>query len=140
MKLPLLLTATLCSAALAVQAASPCSEGNAAKAELLASLNANAASVAVAAPAAAVTQDTALALAKQYNCLACHSLDSKIVGPAWREVGKKYAADNAAAQTFLRNKIKQGGKGVWGEIPMPPNPTLSQADLEALVGFILSLR
>jgi len=60
------------------------------------------------------------ALAKAKNCMACHAVDKKVVGPAYKDVAAKYKGDKAAVAT-LAAKIKTGGKGVWGEVPMPPN-------------------
>ncbi len=60
------------------------------------------------------------ALAKAKNCMACHAIDKKVVGPAYKDVAAKYKGDKAAVAT-LAAKIKAGGKGVWGEVPMPPN-------------------
>lgn len=90
-------------------------------------------------PALAVDEAAALAIAKKSNCLACHALDKKLVGPAWNEVGKKYAGD-AGAEAKLVEKIKKGGAGVWGPIPMPPNPTAKDEDIRSMVKFILSLK
>ena len=60
------------------------------------------------------------ALAKAKNCMACHAVDKKVVGPAYKDVAAKYKGDKTAVAT-LAAKIKTGGKGVWGEVPMPPN-------------------
>ena len=60
------------------------------------------------------------ALAKAKNCMACHAVDKKLVGPAYKDVAAKYKTDKGAVAT-LATKIKTGGKGVWGEVPMPPN-------------------
>jgi cytochrome c len=80
-----------------------------------------------------------LELAKKSGCLACHSVEKKIVGPAWRDVGKKYKGD-AEAKARLIAKVKAGGKGVWGAAPMPPySPRVADADIEKLVTFVLSL-
>ncbi len=80
-----------------------------------------------------------LELAKKSGCLACHSVDKKIVGPAWADVGKKYKGD-AGAKAMLIGKVKKGGKGVWGPAPMPPySPRVSDANIEKLVDFVLSL-
>ena len=80
-----------------------------------------------------------LELAKKSGCLACHSVEKKIVGPAWKDVGKKYAGD-ASAKATLVAKVKSGGKGVWGPAPMPPySPRVSDANIEKLVDFVLSL-
>lgn len=77
------------------------------------------------------------ALAKSKNCLACHSVANKIVGPAFKDIAAKYKGDGAALAT-LASKVKQGGGGVWGAIPMPPN-AVSEAEAETLVKWILSL-
>lgn len=69
-------------------------------------------------------------------CLACHQVDKRVVGPSFREVAAKYAGDNTAAGK-LAAKIKQGGSGVWGTSPMPPNPAVSDADTQQLVSWIL---
>jgi len=76
-------------------------------------------------------------LAKKHNCLACHTVDKKLVGPAYKEVAKKYAADKGA-EAKLFEKVKNGGAGVWGPVPMPPNTTVPDADIHALVKWILS--
>ncbi len=78
-----------------------------------------------------------LDLAKKNNCLSCHAVDKKMVGPAFIEISKKYAGDKAAAK-MLAAKIKGGSKGVWGQIPMPPNPNVKDADAEALAKWILA--
>ena len=77
------------------------------------------------------------ALAKSKNCLACHSIDAKIVGPGFKEVAAKYKDDEGAAAA-LSTKIKSGGSGVWGEIPMPPNPMVSDDEAATLANWILS--
>lgn len=78
------------------------------------------------------------AIAKQAGCLACHAKDKKLVGPAFKDVAAKYQGD-AGAPAKLADKVRQGGKGVWGAIPMPPNPAakISDADLKAVVAWIL---
>lgn len=78
------------------------------------------------------------ALAKSKNCLACHSVDNKIIGPAFKEIAAKYKGDDGAVAT-LSNKVKNGGSGTWGQMPMPPNAAVSDADIETLVSWILSL-
>jgi len=78
-------------------------------------------------------------LLKKNNCTACHAVDKKLVGPAYRDVAKKYAADSGAAAK-LAKKIKAGGSGVWGAIPMPPHPQVSDADALALAKHVLSLK
>jgi cytochrome c len=77
-------------------------------------------------------------LAKDYNCLACHSTDKKLVGPSYKEIAKKYAGD-AGAAAKLEGKVKGGGSGVWGTIPMPPN-NVPATDIKTLVDWILSLK
>ena len=78
-------------------------------------------------------------LAKKHNCLACHAVDKAGVGPAYKDIAKKYAGNAAAAKT-LEGKVKAGGVGVWGKIPMPPNDKVPDADIKALVTWILSLK
>ncbi|HSC24236.1 MAG TPA: c-type cytochrome, partial [Casimicrobiaceae bacterium] len=88
-------------------------------------------------PASAEDQ---LALAQKSGCTACHSVDKKIVGPAYKEVANKYRNDSGAAAKLVE-KVKKGGSGVWGQIPMPPNsPQVSDADIQADVKYILSLK
>ena len=77
-------------------------------------------------------------LAKKHNCLACHQADKKVIGPSYQEVAAKYKGQ-ADASTLLAEKIKKGGVGVWGQIPMPPNPTVPDADMMALVTWILGM-
>jgi cytochrome c len=77
-------------------------------------------------------------LAKKSGCASCHAIDKKIVGPAWQDVANKYKGDASAAAN-LDAKIAKGGKGVWGSIPMPAQPKLSDADRKELVTFILGL-
>jgi len=78
-------------------------------------------------------------LAQKYNCLTCHAVDKKLVGPAYVDVAKKYRGDKTA-EAKLIIKVKNGGSGVWGQIPMSPNPTVSDADLKTLVEWVLSLQ
>jgi len=79
------------------------------------------------------------AMARKYNCLACHSVDKKVVGPAYKDVAKKYAGQKDA-EAKLVQKVEKGGSGVWGNIPMPPNSAVPDADVKALVKWILSLK
>ncbi|HJV84289.1 MAG TPA: c-type cytochrome [Noviherbaspirillum sp.] len=82
----------------------------------------------------------ATALAQKDGCLACHSVDKKVVGPAFKDVAKKYAG-NKGAEAMLLKKVKEGGSGTWGAIPMPPNgPRVSDADIKTLVDWVLSLK
>ncbi len=78
------------------------------------------------------------ALAQKNACMSCHGVDKKIVGPAYKEVAAKYKGDKGAAAR-LAAKVKAGGKGVWGEIPMPPNPQVKDEDLKKIVHWILGL-
>jgi cytochrome c len=79
------------------------------------------------------------ALAKSKNCMACHAVDKKLVGPSYKDVAKKYAGDAKAADA-LAGKVMKGGSGVWGAIPMPANPQVSEAEAKKLVAWILSLK
>ena len=76
-------------------------------------------------------------LAKKHGCFACHAVDKKLVGPAYKDIAKKYAADKSAAEK-LEHKVKNGGSGVWGAIPMPPN-NVPDADIKTMVEWVLSL-
>jgi len=78
-------------------------------------------------------------LLKKSGCTACHAVDKKLVGPAYVEVAAKYKGD-AGAPAKLMEKIKKGGSGVWGQVPMPPNPQVSDADIKAMVTYILALK
>ena len=79
------------------------------------------------------------ALTKKYNCVACHAEGAKKVGPSYKDVAKKYAG-KADAVAYLSGKIKSGGKGVWGPIPMPPHPQVADADAKAMAEYILALK
>jgi cytochrome c len=87
---------------------------------------------------AATTDTAASQLATKYNCQACHAVDKKLVGPAYKDIATKYAGDTAAL-VKLEQKVKKGGSGVWGAIPMPPN-NVTDADLKALIEWILELK
>ena len=78
------------------------------------------------------------ALAKKYNCLACHQMSKRSVGPSFQDVAAKYRDETDASSTFAE-RIKNGGVGVWGKIPMPSNPSISDADLDALATWILEM-
>jgi cytochrome c len=78
-------------------------------------------------------------LAQKNACMSCHGVDKKIVGPAFKEVAAKYAGDKTA-QAKLVAKVKTGGKGVWGPVPMPPNPGVKPEDAEKIVAWVLSLK
>lgn len=87
----------------------------------------------------AVSEADALQLAKKSNCLACHAIDKKVVGPAWKDVAAKYRGD-AGAEARMMDKIANGGSGVWGVMVMPPSPQVSEADRKTLARFVLSLK
>ncbi len=94
---------------------------------------------AAATPAGALDQKSAEAMMAKDGCAACHGIDKKIVGPAYVDVAAKYRGDkNALAQ--LSQKVKAGGAGVWGPVPMPPNAQVSDADIKSLVSWILTLK
>lgn len=93
--------------------------------------------VTLAAVSAPVMANEALAKAK--NCMACHTVDKKLVGPSYKDVAAKYAKDKGAADA-LAAKIIKGGSGVWGAIPMPPNTTVSPAEAKTLATWILSIK
>ncbi|MFO1252867.1 MAG: c-type cytochrome, partial [Inhella sp.] len=77
-----------------------------------------------------------LALAQKKNCMACHAVDKKVVGPAYKDVAAKYAKDKKAAD-MLAEKIIKGGKGAWGEVPMPPNQVTAD-EAKKLATWILT--
>ena len=104
----------------------------------LASILAGAALVAGSAHAA-LDNAAAEALMKKDGCAACHQVDKKLVGPSYVDVAAKYKG-NAAAPAMLFKKVKEGGSGVWGPVPMPPNVTTSDADIKSLVDWILTLK
>ena len=93
-----------------------------------------AALVAVSAPALA---DQALANAK--NCMTCHAIDKKLVGPAYKDVAAKYAGQKDAVDK-LAVKIMKGGSGVWGPVPMPANVQVNEAEAKKLAAWVLSLK
>ena len=79
--------------------------------------------------------DQALAQAK--NCMACHAVDRKLVGPSYKDISKKYAGQKDAA-AMLAGKIIKGGAGAWGAVPMPANPQVSEAEAQRLVTWIMA--
>ncbi len=76
-------------------------------------------------------------LAQSSGCMTCHAIDKKVIGPSYRELAAKYRGDKLA-EARLFKKVKGGGEGVWGPIPMPPNPHVKDADLKTLVQWILT--
>jgi cytochrome c5 len=92
-----------------------------------------------AATSAPLDMTTGQAMMQKDSCAVCHSVDKKIVGPAYLDVATKYRGDKDALAR-LSQKVKAGGSGVWGEVPMPPNTQVSDADIKALVTWILTLK
>ena len=78
-------------------------------------------------------------LAQKKNCMACHAVDKKLVGPAYKDVAAKYAGQKDAVDK-LATKVMKGGSGVWGPVPMPANPQVSDAEAKQLVQWILTLK
>ena len=87
----------------------------------------------------AVKDTLGAALIEKNDCLTCHKLDQKVIGPAYIDVANKYTASPAVIDT-LANKIIKGGSGNWGNIAMSPHPNLSMTDAQAMVKYILSLK
>jgi cytochrome c551/c552 len=83
--------------------------------------------------------DSMKQLLDAHACSGCHALEQRVVGPSFKEIAGKYASDPAAAAR-LTAKIRSGGQGAWGAVPMPPNPGLSEADAKTLVGWVLGLK
>ena len=86
---------------------------------------------------APVWADQALATSK--NCMACHALDKRVVGPAYKDVAAKYAGDKSAVDR-LATKIQKGGGGVWGPMPMPANTQVSEAEAKKLATWVLTIK
>jgi len=76
-------------------------------------------------------------LAKAKNCFACHAVDKKLVGPAYKDVAAKYKGDKTA-EAKLIEKVQKGGVGAWGQVPMPPNPQVNPAEAKTLVAWVLA--
>jgi len=86
------------------------------------------------------TAEASADLTKKYNCVACHAETTKKIGPAYRDVAKKYAGVAGDTAGALAAKIRKGGSGQWGPIPMPPHPQVSEADARAMATYILGLK
>ena len=95
------------------------------------------AAAAIVSTAPALAQDQ-MKLATDSGCTACHSVDKKLIGPPYKDVAKKYKGD-AKAPAMLADKVIKGGQGVWGPIPMPPNPKIGPDVATKLVAWIMSL-
>lgn len=89
--------------------------------------------------AGAAQAQSADQLLKKYNCTACHAIDKKVVGPAYVDVAAKYKGD-AKAPAMLVEKVKRGGAGSWGPIPMPPNAAVPDGDVKTMVTYVLGLK
>lgn len=81
--------------------------------------------------------NASLELAQKSACMACHTVDKKTVGPAYKEIAAKYKGDKSA-EAKLFEKVKKGGSGVWGQIPMPPNAAVKDEDIRTLVKWVLA--
>jgi cytochrome c len=87
----------------------------------------------------AQADEAAKALAQKSGCLACHSIDKKVLGPSYKDVAAKYKGDKGA-EAKLVDKVKKGGSGVWGPMPMPANsPQVKDEDIKTIVKWILTL-
>jgi cytochrome c len=78
-------------------------------------------------------------LAQKKNCMACHAVDKKLVGPSFKDVSAKYASQKDAADK-LAEKIVKGGSGVWGQVPMPANPQVSAAEAKQLATWVMTVK
>lgn len=78
-------------------------------------------------------------LAKAKNCMACHAVDKKVIGPSYKDIAGKYAGQAGAADTLV-SKVMKGGVGAWGPVPMPANPQVSEAEARQLVQWILGTK
>ena len=76
---------------------------------------------------------------KKNGCNACHAEDKKVIGPSYKDVANKYRGD-AAAPAKLVEKVKKGGSGVWGQVPMPPNPNVKDDDVKKMIQLIMNLK
>jgi cytochrome c len=85
----------------------------------------------------ALAAETGAELFKSKNCAACHAVATKIVGPSYKDVAKKYAGDKTAEDKLVQ-KVMKGGSGTWGAVPMPANPQVSEAEAHVLVKWVLS--
>jgi cytochrome c len=95
--------------------------------------------IAALAGAAAAPAFAQAELAQKKNCMACHAIDKKVLGPAYKEVAAKYAGQKDAVDQ-LAAKVVKGGTGVWGNIPMPANPQVTDAEAKQLVAWIMTLK
>jgi cytochrome c len=96
-----------------------------------------AASFGVAAAEQPVSPADAMAIARSNACMGCHAIDRKLVGPSFQQIAGKYKGD-AQASAKLEKKVKNGGAGVWGSIPMPSHPKMNDADIRTVVAWVLA--
>ena len=95
--------------------------------------------LAVTSTGTAIAADAGQALAQKNGCLACHSIDKKVLGPAFKDVAAKYKGDKTAEAKMIA-KVKAGGSGVWGPMPMPANsPQVKDEDIKAIVQWVLAI-
>lgn len=73
------------------------------------------------------------------GCMTCHGVDKKVIGPSYKEIATKYGNDKGAEAALIK-KVKAGGKGVWGEMPMPPNAHVKDEDIKTMVQWILAIK
>ena len=92
---------------------------------------------AFASAACAADTPRGLAIARGNACMGCHAVDRKLVGPSFQQVAEKYKG-NAGAPAILARKVKDGGSGVWGAIPMPAHPAMSDADIRTVIDWVLA--
>jgi len=92
---------------------------------------------AFAADQPATATANAIAIARSNACMGCHAVDRKLVGPSFQQVAQKYKGD-AQASAKLAKKVKDGGAGVWGSIPMPSHPAMNDGDVKAVVAWVLA--
>jgi cytochrome c len=96
-----------------------------------------AASFGVSAAEQPVSAANAMAIARSTACMGCHAIDRKLVGPSFQQIAEKYKGD-AQASAKLAAKVKSGGAGVWGSIPMPSHPSMNDADIKTVVAWVLA--
>lgn len=109
------------------------------KTALILKLALGATAMGVATLGAAMPAAASPELAKKHACLSCHAIDKKVIGPSYKDVAAKYKGKPGAA-AMLAQKIKKGSTGVWGKVPMPPKPTISDADAKALATWLLATK
>jgi cytochrome c len=93
--------------------------------------------LAVMMPARAADGPNGLMIAKSNACMGCHTIEHKLVGPSFQQIASRYQGD-AQASAKLAQKVRNGGSGVWGAIPMPSHPRMSDTDIRAVVGWVLA--